>query len=157
MIPVLIWFLARVIREVKAIQEGFAMQCAAADLELLGHAVKRSDLSSPGDETWQLRVARYVFGTLLLGSNTAYATRLQATRWGAGVHIEEFRHVLKQFLAEWTGESNVRSIIGSQLNYACYVRKTRTCWYDSAQHPKTFTDRVSCPGNLLHGVGDCHC
>lgn len=116
MVPVLVWFLARVVRQVKMIEEGFAMQCAAKDLEMLGYAIRRSDLSSPACKTWQLRVAGYLCGPLLFGSCSAYETRMQGTRWGGGVHIEEFRRVIGYFLAEWRGASNVRSMVGPQLS-----------------------------------------
>lgn len=146
-IPVLVWFLARVVRQVKAVQEGFAMQCAAEDLEVLGYAIRRSDLSSPAYKSWHLRLASYLCGTLLFGSHAAYEIRLQGTRWGSGVHLEQFRRAIGHFLAEWRGASNVRSMVGSWLS----------CLLHQIDSNLLVRRRTICPVLQLttfHGAGD---
>lgn len=121
MIPVLIWFLGRIIREVKAIQEGEAMSVgyySHTEIEgQQGYAIKRltsSLLQNPGKSgeeeghvsgTWQLALAEILFAVLLLATHKSYRKRLAKTRIAWSVDLEEFRHLIEEMLAEWTGAS----------------------------------------------------
>ena len=119
MVPVFIWFLGRIIREVKAMQEGIAMAVGYhSNTEIngqLGYAIKRLS-SAPlrkstkgagkGDTTsniWRLTLAESLFTFLLLATHRPYRKRLTRTRVAWSVNLEEFRNAMEEMLAEWTG------------------------------------------------------
>lgn len=123
--PVLIWFLARIIREVKQVQEGVAMGMSCyTHTQIDGRAgfairrlppvrpvksVKRDTPLAPEIEpapsTWHLTTAEALFTVVLLGTQRAYRKRLEKTRVAASVNLEDFRDVIQGFLAQWTGMS----------------------------------------------------
>lgn len=123
MTPVFIWFLARIIREVKRMQEGVAMGVGVhrhTEIDAgLGYAFRRTLLDAARLSTdkdlplesvkqrtsdWQLNVAQWLFVALLLGTHRSYQARLQTTRIAESVDLEEFRGFLGKILDEWTGK-----------------------------------------------------
>ena len=119
MVPVLIWYLARIIREVKAMQEGVAMAVgyhsqteiqgySGYAIKQLSSAIQKSiretgKASTGASSTWQLTVAEGLLSVLLLSTHLSYRNRLAKTRVAWSVNLEEFRHVVEKMLAEWTG------------------------------------------------------
>jgi hypothetical protein len=130
MTPIFIWFLSRIVREVKRVQEGVAMGLGCYQhIEIngrLGYAIQRippatnpklsgtkADTPRPPEideagSTWQLTVAQWLFLGLLLGTHRSYRTRLQKTRVARSVDLEEFRTVIAKLLDEWTGTLNIQ-------------------------------------------------
>lgn len=114
--PLLIWFLARVIREVKSAQEALAMQCSVRSEGMLGFAIKRPELSLELHRTWQLRVVGYLMRIILFGSHDVYRTRLESTRFGMTVYLGEFRKAIRGFLDEWAGEHSPTQLLAKCAN-----------------------------------------
>ena len=104
MVYVVLWFLARVIRDVKGKQEGFAMTCSHHSDGITGYGMKGFERPSDMQRGWQLLLAEWVIGCLLFGSHHPYRVRLQNTRWGQSVDLEEFRSMLGVFLELWSSE-----------------------------------------------------
>ncbi|KAJ3531425.1 hypothetical protein NM688_g7576 [Phlebia brevispora] len=118
--PILIWFLARVIREVKRMQEGTAMQCSIRERDkgMLGYAVKRPEISFDKYRTWQLRGSGYLLGFLLFGIHNTYRMRLENARFGRSVYIGEFRATVRRFLDEWTDSNLLATVlVGANVTF----------------------------------------
>ena len=107
--PVLLWFLASVIREVKTIQGAIAMQYDLPSGRL-GYAVPRPETYNANNislgEKMVLLPAYWLLTCLVFSTNGSYCERLQKTRVASSVYLEEFRQVLQKFLAEWA-DSNL--------------------------------------------------
>ncbi|KIP06152.1 hypothetical protein PHLGIDRAFT_469066 [Phlebiopsis gigantea 11061_1 CR5-6] len=134
MTPVLIWYLARIIREVKAMQEGIAMAVGYhSQTEIQGHsgyAIKQlsstiqqsiretGKASTSISGTWQLSTAEVLFSVLLLSTHRSYRERLAKTRVAWSVNLEEFRHVIEKMLAEWTDTNLLATVfVGANVSF----------------------------------------
>lgn len=64
-------------------------------------------LRKPSEETstWRLEVAEMVLFLALFGVHRMYFGRLRRVRVGQSAYLLDFRKVLQQFLAEWSGQS----------------------------------------------------
>ena len=52
---------------------------------------------------WKLRTAEMCFGWILFGVNRMYRTRLQVVRIKGEIYLADFRELMRNFLAEWSG------------------------------------------------------
>lgn len=57
------------------------------------------------DVGWGVKLADVCLGVILFGAHRMYRIRLQGVRIKGVVYLPDFRELLKNFLAEWSGEA----------------------------------------------------
>lgn len=54
---------------------------------------------------WKVKLADFCLGIVLFGVHRMYRMRLQGTRVKGVIYLEDFRELLRNLLAEWSGTS----------------------------------------------------
>lgn len=115
-----VWFMACIIREIKAKQEGVAKSISLyANIPVdgrSGYALSRSvyeagmrsldapEGNNPHINGWQLEASNVALTLLLWGSNQTYCNKLQKARKERSVDLGIFREAMREFLESWTSE-----------------------------------------------------